>query len=114
MKKIYLSMLAALALNTGMNAQTACSNGRYSSDVYSTYTVTSGIAYGKNVTFSNTTQTLTLDFYEKMIALRQPLFADRNAWIEERRLNYQIMILPLSEDGERISMIVTGIGPRSA
>jgi len=57
---------------------------------------------------------LTLDFYEKMIALRQPLFADRNAWIEERRLNYQIMILPLSEDGERISMIVTGIGPRSA
>ncbi|MBS1634625.1 MAG: T9SS type A sorting domain-containing protein [Bacteroidetes bacterium] len=64
MKKIYLSMLAAFALNAGMNAQTACNNGRYSSDVYPTYTVTSGIAYGKNVTFSNTTQTLTLDFYE--------------------------------------------------
>ncbi|HVJ42986.1 MAG TPA: hypothetical protein VM639_15890 [Dongiaceae bacterium] len=56
---------------------------------------------------------ITLDFYEKMIALRRPLFANRNAWIEERRLNYQIMILPLSEDGARISMIMTGIGPHS-
>ena len=64
MKKIYLSMLAALGLGAAMQAQTACNNGRYSTDVYSTYSVTSNITYGKNVTFSGTTQTLTLDFYE--------------------------------------------------
>lgn len=55
---------------------------------------------------------ITVNFYEKMIAQRQPLFASRDAWIDEKRLNYQIMVLPLSEDGQRISMIMTGIGPK--
>ncbi len=54
---------------------------------------------------------ITVDFYEAMIAIRRPLFANRNVWIDDKRLNYQILIMPLSEDGERISMIVTGIGP---
>lgn len=55
---------------------------------------------------------ITVSFYEMMIAGRRPHFTSRDAWIEERRLNYQILILPLSEDGHRISMIMTGIGPR--
>jgi hypothetical protein len=54
---------------------------------------------------------ITVNFYRRMTALRQPLFDRRNAWIDERRYNYQIMIMPLSEDGQRISMIMTGIGP---
>jgi hypothetical protein len=57
---------------------------------------------------------ITVNFYEAMLALRQPLFANRDAWIDDKRLHYQIMITPLSEDGERISMIMTGIGPRDA
>ena len=56
---------------------------------------------------------ITVGFYERMIALRQPLYATRDAWIEEKRLNYQILILPLSADGVRISMIMTGIGPNN-
>lgn len=56
---------------------------------------------------------LTVGFYERMIALRLPLYATRDAWIEQKRLNYQILILPLSADGTRISMIMTGIGPHS-
>jgi hypothetical protein len=55
---------------------------------------------------------ITVSFYEKMIDLGQPLFTSRDAWIDEKRLNYQIMVLPLSEDGQRISMIITGIGPK--
>jgi hypothetical protein len=56
---------------------------------------------------------ITVGFYERMIALRQPLYTSRDAWIEEKRLNYQILILPLSDDGERISMIMTAIGPNN-
>lgn len=54
---------------------------------------------------------LTVNFYRDMTALRQPLFAQRDAWLDERRYDYQIMIMPLSEDGQHISMIMTGIGP---
>jgi len=54
---------------------------------------------------------LTVDFYEALIAGGRPRFAQRDAWVDERRLHYEIMLLPLSEDGARISMIMTGIGP---
>lgn len=54
---------------------------------------------------------ITVSFYRTMTALRRPLFDRRNAWIDGKRYNYQIMIMPLSEDGQRISMIMTGIGP---
>jgi len=57
---------------------------------------------------------ITVSFYEMMIAARRPHFTSRDAWIEERRLNYQILLLPLSEDDRRISMIMTGIGPRDS
>jgi hypothetical protein len=63
---------------------------------------------------SQTVSDITVRFYRTMTALRQPLFDRRNAWIDERRFDYQIMIMPLSEDGQRISMIMTGIGPHDA
>jgi len=54
---------------------------------------------------------LTEDFYAALIEGRQPRFAKRDAIVDSRLLRYEIMQLPLSEDGERISMIITGIGP---
>jgi hypothetical protein len=54
---------------------------------------------------------LTADTYEAVIAARRPLCALRNAWVDDKRLEYEILLLPLSEDAARISMIVTGIGP---
>jgi hypothetical protein len=56
-------------------------------------------------------QKLTSDAYEAVIAARAPLCARRDAWIDDKRLSYEILLLPLSEDGQRISMIMTGIGP---
>jgi hypothetical protein len=54
---------------------------------------------------------LTTDFYRALIEGRRPRFARRDAVVDDRLLHYEIMLLPLSEDGTRISMIVTGIGP---
>ena len=56
-------------------------------------------------------QRLTEETYEMVIAGRAPLHAVRDAWVDNRKLNYEILLLPLSEDDARISMIVTGIGP---
>ena len=53
----------------------------------------------------------TTDTYDAVIAARAPLCARRDAWVDEKRLSYEILLLPLSEDGARISMILTGIGP---
>ena len=55
---------------------------------------------------------LTADTYETVIAARRPLHAVRDSWVDDKRLSYEILLLPLSEDDARISMIVTGIGPR--
>lgn len=54
---------------------------------------------------------LTVDTYEAVIAARAPLCARRDTWIDDKKLSYEILLLPLSEDGARISMIMTGIGP---
>jgi hypothetical protein len=53
---------------------------------------------------------LTAAFYEKLIAGGIPRFARRDAVVDYQTLKYEIMLLPLSEDGSRISMIMTGIG----
>jgi hypothetical protein len=53
---------------------------------------------------------LTEDFYEALIKGRQPRFARRDVIVDDQLLHYEIMLLPLSEDGSRISMIMTGIG----
>lgn len=54
---------------------------------------------------------ISIEAYERLIAARRPLWTSRDAWVDERRLSYEIMHLPLSEDGARISMIMTAIGP---
>jgi hypothetical protein len=54
---------------------------------------------------------LTEDFYAALIEGRRPRFAERDAIVDDQLLHYEIMLLPLSEDGSRISMIMTGIGP---
>jgi hypothetical protein len=54
---------------------------------------------------------LTEDFYDALIEGQQPRFALRDVIVDDQLLHYEIMLLPLSEDGSRISMIMTGIGP---
>lgn len=54
---------------------------------------------------------LTITSYEALISLRRPVAGTRDAWVDQRKLSYEILLLPLSEDGSRISMIMTGIGP---
>jgi poly(3-hydroxybutyrate) depolymerase len=60
--------ISTLLLSVGLSAaafgQTPCQSGRYASDVYSTVNVTSDIVYGSNVSFSGSTTSLTMDFYE--------------------------------------------------
>jgi hypothetical protein len=53
---------------------------------------------------------LTEDSYAKLIEGRVPRFVRRDAIVDYQSLNYEIMLLPLSEDGSRISMIMAGIG----
>ena len=61
MKKIYLSIAAALAISTAATAQCG---GRYDIDQFGV-TATTGIVYGSNINSgANATTTLTLDFYE--------------------------------------------------
>lgn len=54
---------------------------------------------------------ISVDAYEALIAARRPRWTRRDAWVDTRKLSYEIMHLPLSEDGARISMIMTAIGP---
>ena len=57
---------------------------------------------------------LTTELYEALIADRRPRVTHRNDWVDEKQLDYEIIALPLSEDGARISMIMTAIGPDKA
>jgi hypothetical protein len=54
---------------------------------------------------------LTEDFYMSLLEGRRPRFVQRDVIVDDQLLHYEIMLLPLSEDGSRISMIMTGIGP---
>lgn len=54
---------------------------------------------------------ISIEAYERLIAARRPTVTVRDAWVDNRKLSYEIMQLPLSEDGERISMIMSAIGP---
>ncbi len=61
--------------------------------------------------FASTSQRkLTEDFYVALIDGRRPRFTQRDVIVDGQLLRYEIMLLPLSEDGSRISMIMTGIG----
>jgi hypothetical protein len=53
---------------------------------------------------------LTEAAYERLLAGRTPRFTRRDTVLDYQTLNYEIMLLPLSEDGSRITMIMAGIG----
>jgi hypothetical protein len=52
---------------------------------------------------------LVLATYRSLMELRKPLVFLRNHWVDDRKLEYEAALLPMSEDGERISMILAGI-----
>jgi hypothetical protein len=54
---------------------------------------------------------LTSDTYDALLIARRPLCTVRDSWVDDKRLSYEILLLPLAEDNTRISMIMTGIGP---
>jgi hypothetical protein len=59
---------------------------------------------------STAQKNLTLASYEKLLVLRRPLILQRNEWLDGATLYYEAALLPLSDDGARISMILAGIG----
>jgi len=55
---------------------------------------------------------VTLASYEALLAQRRPILLVRNEVVDGAVLDYEAMLLPFSEDGTSISMIVAGIGTR--
>ncbi len=64
MKKIYLLSLMIVGFYTTVEAQTPCDAGRYSTEIFSTVDVTSGVVYGANTTFTGSNQSLVMDIYQ--------------------------------------------------
>jgi poly(3-hydroxybutyrate) depolymerase len=69
------TLFLSVVLSAAAFAQTPCQSGRYASDVYSNVTVSSDIVYGSNTSFSGSTTSLTLDFYQPAAdtAMARPL-----------------------------------------
>ncbi len=53
---------------------------------------------------------MTLAFYDALVEGKVPRFTRRDSIVDDQVLSYEILLLPFSEDGTRISMIMTGIG----
>lgn len=64
MKKTLIVMSSVAAFFTQSNAQNPCSTGRYASNTFTAVTITSGIAYGANITAGGSNQILTMDVYQ--------------------------------------------------
>ncbi|MGZ3862059.1 MAG: T9SS type A sorting domain-containing protein [Bacteroidia bacterium] len=64
MNKIYFALMSCFITSVNIEAQTACNNGRYATDVFTNITTTSAIPYGSNTSWSGSTVNLTLDFYQ--------------------------------------------------
>jgi poly(3-hydroxybutyrate) depolymerase len=62
MKKIYIILLTILTGTSYSQAQ--CAGGRYASDVFTSFSKTSDITYGQNISAANQNTVLKLDFYE--------------------------------------------------
>ena len=75
MKKIYYFFIAFSLSTFSIIAQSLCSTGRYSTDVFATVTRTNGIQYGQNNSFTGANTNLTLDFYQPTgdTAIARPL-----------------------------------------
>ena len=63
MKKLLLPFFTAFFI-LSVNAQSPCTDGRYASDVFSDFNLTSDIEFGQNATWTGGQYTLKLDFYE--------------------------------------------------
>ena len=63
MKKLLLSFFTAFFI-LNVNAQFTCTDGRYASDVFSDFNLTSDIEFGQNATWTGGQYTLKMDFYE--------------------------------------------------
>jgi hypothetical protein len=106
-------LLALLLLGTTLclNAQLAtvsCVNGRYTNDVFTNVTKTSGVIYGYNTTTDYSTntvynQTLKLDFYEPAgdLAVQRPLIilAFGGGFIQGQRSDMEPICIALAKKG---------------
>ena len=63
MKKLLLPFFTAFFI-LNVNAQSPCTDGRYASDVFSDFNLTSDIEFGQNTSWTGGQYTLKLDFYE--------------------------------------------------
>ena len=63
MKKLLLSTLT-LCFILNANSQSPCTDGRYASDIFSDFDLTSDIEFGQNSTWTGGQYTLKMDFYE--------------------------------------------------
>lgn len=58
-----------------------------------------------------TQRQVTLASYEALIMHRRPVLVARNAIADGNVLDFELLLLPFSEDGTQISLIVVGLGP---
>ena len=49
--------------------------------------------------------------YSEVVELREPRYHRRQIAFHERLIDYEIVILPFSNDGERVDLLMTGIVP---
>jgi para-nitrobenzyl esterase len=65
MKKIYYLTLAFIGILGFAQAQTTpCDNGRYYTELFPNVTITSGVQFGSNTTWTGSNMNLTMDIYE--------------------------------------------------
>ena len=62
MKKTTLFLICLISVT--IYAQTPCASGRYASDVFQNFTLTSNITFGQNTSFTGGNTTLKLDVYQ--------------------------------------------------
>jgi para-nitrobenzyl esterase len=60
----YHLLFSLLTFVTSANAFTYCGSGRYDTEVFATFDLTSNIVYGSNMSYSGTTVNLNMDIYE--------------------------------------------------
>ncbi|MFT6500075.1 MAG: poly(3-hydroxybutyrate) depolymerase [Crocinitomicaceae bacterium] len=64
MKKIYYLTLAFIGILGTVQAQTPCDNGRYYTELFPNVTITNGVQFGSNTTWTGANMDLTMDIYE--------------------------------------------------
>lgn len=54
---------------------------------------------------------MTSASYSEAVARREPCYHRRQIGFHERLIEYEVVILPFSSDGERVDLLMTGIVP---